>query len=422
MATEGQYTTWRGDDPGFQTQAVGNYPDKSDAADKDNIYLSDQGWAYRHYKNAEKTKYWDEIIWAGYVSDQVQDNLPIGKFGAESQVFLVGDGFQYASGPYPLVVSTIGEVDVTGAESCTTGVAEVYTASNNGSFSGTKVYAWKVFQGSTDVSGSQTITNGTTANATITFAADGAYTVKCTISDQAGAQAAVTGGMNVLSEAANTADTIGQVALSGKLSPILGVTYEYTITYTGTAPIGDITPALVSAGNDIGTPTLVSQTENESGDGGQFVMSCAFATSTAIGTSRVLTATLTDAGASDNGQANTSATLTATTKGKLGTVTAAVGSATVAKGTASTNCTSATTGGVPTATAAQTGTTFSWVVATYPDGGDGKVTFGDATLEDTTFAVAADAPVGTYTLKVDWLNSNCTPDDVSATVDVTVTA
>jgi hypothetical protein len=415
--TEGEYTTWRGDNPGFQTQAVGNYPNKSDAADKDNIYLSDQGWAYRHYKNADKTKYWDEVIWSGYVSDQVQENLPIGKFGAEAQTFLVGDGFAYASGPYPATVSTIGEVDVTGAESCTTGVAEVYTATNNGSAQSGQTYAWTVFQGSTDVTSAQTVANGTTAAATITFAADGAYTVKCTVG--VSGQASVTGAMNVLSEAANTADTIGTVELSGKLVPILGVTYQYTITYTGTAPIGDITPALASAGNDIGTPTLVSQTENESGDGGQFVMSCAFATSTAIGTSRVLTATLTDAGASDNPQ---TATLTATTAGKLGTVTAAVGSASVAQGTASTNCTSATTGGVSAATAAQTGTTFSWVVATYPVGGEGKVTFGNAALEDTTFAVAADAPVGTYTLKIDWLNSNCVPDDVSATVDVTVTA
>ena len=411
------YVTWRGDNPGFQTQAVGNYPDKSDAADKDNIYLSDQGWAYRHYKDPGKTKYWDEIIWAGYVSDQVQEHLPIGVFGAEAQTFLVGDGFAYASGPYPATVSTIGEVDVTGAESCTTGIAEVYTATNNGSAQSGQTYAWTVFQGSTDVTSAQTVANGTTAAATITFAADGAYTVKCTVG--VSGQASVTGGLNVLSEAANTADTIGTVELSGKLVPILGVTYQYTITYTGTAPIGDIVPTLASAGNDIGTPTLVSQTENESGDGGQFVMSCAFATSTAIGTSRVLTATLTDAGASDNPQ---TATMTATTAGKLGTVTAAVGSASVAQGTASTNCTSATTGGVSAATAAQTGTTFAWVVATYPVGGEGKVTFGNAALEDTTFAVAADAPVGTYTLKIDWLNSNCVPDDVSATVDVTVTA
>ncbi len=417
------YVTWRGDNPGFQTQAVGNYPDKSDAADKDNIYLSDQGWAYRHYKDPGKTKYWDEVIWSGFVSDQVQENLPIGKFGAEAQTFLVGDGFSYASGPYPAVVSTIGDVDVTGAESCTTGVAEVYSASTTGSFSGTKTYLWKVFEGTTDVTADTnkvtSVANGTTVEATVTFAADGAYTVKCTVGDQAGAQASQTGGLDVLSEAANTADTIGTVELSGKLVPILGVTYQYTITYTGTAPIGDITPTLASAGNDIGTPTLVSQTENESGDGGQFVMSCAFATSTAIGTSRVLTATLTDAGASDNPQ---TATMTATTAGKLGTVTAAVGSASVAQGTASTNCTSATTGGVSAATAAQTGTTFAWVVATYPVGGEGKVTFGNAALEDTTFAVAADAPVGTYTLKIDWLNSNCVPDDVSATVDVTVTA
>ena len=87
MANEGQYTTWRGDDPGFQTQAVGNYPDASTVADKDNIYLSEQGWAYRHYKNAEKTKYWDEIIWAGFVSDDVTENLPVGIFGGDQQTF-----------------------------------------------------------------------------------------------------------------------------------------------------------------------------------------------------------------------------------------------------------------------------------------------------------------------------------------------
>ena len=38
---------WRGgptdNPPGFQPQAFGNYPAKSDVADKDNIYLSDQG-------------------------------------------------------------------------------------------------------------------------------------------------------------------------------------------------------------------------------------------------------------------------------------------------------------------------------------------------------------------------------------------
>ena len=71
---------YRGDDPGFQTQAVGNYPAKSDCADKDNIYLSDQGWVYRHFKNASKTKYWDEVIWAGDVTDPPTENDPVAPF------------------------------------------------------------------------------------------------------------------------------------------------------------------------------------------------------------------------------------------------------------------------------------------------------------------------------------------------------
>ena len=64
---------WRGNDPGFQEQAVGNYPDKSDCADKDNIYLSDEGWVYRHYKSLDKSKYWDEVIWAGGVTDPIKN-------------------------------------------------------------------------------------------------------------------------------------------------------------------------------------------------------------------------------------------------------------------------------------------------------------------------------------------------------------
>ena len=114
--TEGEYTTWRGDNPGFQTQAVGNYPDKSDAADKDNIYLSDQGWAYRHFTSPDKSQYWDELLWAGYVTVPPGLNDPVGVFGAEEQTFLFGDGFQFVTGNYPLTVSTIGTVTIVTAD------------------------------------------------------------------------------------------------------------------------------------------------------------------------------------------------------------------------------------------------------------------------------------------------------------------
>jgi len=39
----------------------------SDTYDMDNIYLSQEGWVYRHYKKADKSVWWDEIIVAGQV-------------------------------------------------------------------------------------------------------------------------------------------------------------------------------------------------------------------------------------------------------------------------------------------------------------------------------------------------------------------
>ena len=39
----------------------------SDAYDIDNIYLTEEGWVYRHYKKTDKSKWWDEIIVAGEV-------------------------------------------------------------------------------------------------------------------------------------------------------------------------------------------------------------------------------------------------------------------------------------------------------------------------------------------------------------------
>ena len=86
---------WRGNDPGFQEQAVGNYPDKSDCADKDNIYLSDEGWVYRHYKSLDKSKYWDEVIWAGAVTDPPAENEPINAFPHTSVVYPSRGGGSY---------------------------------------------------------------------------------------------------------------------------------------------------------------------------------------------------------------------------------------------------------------------------------------------------------------------------------------
>ena len=61
---------------------IGTSKIASDSYDTDNIYLTEEGWVYRHYKTSDKTKWWDEIIVAGQVvpggdNDPVEEtNLP----------------------------------------------------------------------------------------------------------------------------------------------------------------------------------------------------------------------------------------------------------------------------------------------------------------------------------------------------------
>jgi hypothetical protein len=73
----------------------------SDSYDMDNIYLTEEGWVYRHYKNSERTLWWDEIIVAGQVkpgmmihgveNTEVTETNPL-KLGTEANpVFQTGD-------------------------------------------------------------------------------------------------------------------------------------------------------------------------------------------------------------------------------------------------------------------------------------------------------------------------------------------
>ena len=52
---------------------IGTAKTFSDTYDADNIYLSEEGWVYRHFKNTERTLWWDEILVAG----QVKPNMSI---------------------------------------------------------------------------------------------------------------------------------------------------------------------------------------------------------------------------------------------------------------------------------------------------------------------------------------------------------
>ena len=58
---------------------IGTSKIASDSYDTNNIFLTDQGWVYRHWKGDPATteRYWDEIIVAGAVDVTDTDNDPV---------------------------------------------------------------------------------------------------------------------------------------------------------------------------------------------------------------------------------------------------------------------------------------------------------------------------------------------------------
>jgi hypothetical protein len=80
------------------TSAIGTAPAACDVYDKDNIFLTDQGWVYRHFKNGALDQYWDEIIVAGQVDPAATinsvANAPVDDFGEAAPNFETGDGTQ----------------------------------------------------------------------------------------------------------------------------------------------------------------------------------------------------------------------------------------------------------------------------------------------------------------------------------------
>lgn len=92
----------------------------SSVFDMDNVYWSNQGWAYRHYKTAAKSNaaggFWDEILVAGQAlladgnPDGTAADFALTSKGAAVPVFETGDGDQaphIETGPIEGYVSLI---------------------------------------------------------------------------------------------------------------------------------------------------------------------------------------------------------------------------------------------------------------------------------------------------------------------------
>lgn len=408
---------WRS--PEFVSQTTGNYPDKSDVADKDNIFLTDQGWVYRHYKALDKSEFWDEIIWAGYVDPTYGPNDPVNSIDqtVPDPDFLVGDGFQFVSGDYPATVSTIGTVNVDGASTVDTDAAEAYVASITGSFitdGGTATYTWTVknAQG-TDVTADTsivTIANGTTATATITFKVDDVYLVSCVVGDQAGVEAPQVGGISVSAAANLVPETITGVTVDGPTNLVKTVAKVYTVSYTGTATEGQTTLGLTANNADV---TVTAGTA--SGKSQEFNVTAA----DSITPNALVVLT----GSATNADVNSGTPVTATkdtnVKTKITGVTVATTPTNPSQGTTAQDIT-----GTVTSQGTITNPTYVWSVTADDAGGDAtKITYGNPLIEDTTFTVASDCPVGDYTLTLTVGGDAITGDSVtSGSVTISVGA
>ena len=238
-------SVWRGDDPGFQTQATGNYPAKSDVADKDNIYLSDQGWVYRHFKSLDKLKYWDEIIWAGDVTNPPSANDPVDPFGEQDPDFLVGDGYQFISGPYPVADPDIGVVTINAAANGDINVVTPFALNEpSGAFAAGNTFVWTVDGPGTAIistpNGTFTGNTPAEANTNITFPVVGQYNVNCLIRTSATASTGSMANIGFGAQDNVPTDTIGTVTVNGQATPQVGQGVTYTASHDGTAPQNDL--------------------------------------------------------------------------------------------------------------------------------------------------------------------------------------
>lgn len=87
---------------------IGTAKTFSDTYDADNIYLSEEGWVYRHFKNTERTLWWDEILVAGQVKPEMKIHDVDNGVGVDGSSQVYNDGVALTN---PLKLGTIGKAN-----------------------------------------------------------------------------------------------------------------------------------------------------------------------------------------------------------------------------------------------------------------------------------------------------------------------
>ena len=174
------------------TSAIGTAPAACDVYDMDNIFLTDEGWVYRHYKKADKSQFWDEILVAGEVVSGATiggvANDPVDSINDASPTFEVGDGtvdFEnsplYGDGggggtPAPDPSTSIGAVTVSGDTSANDGDSKTYTVDTSNATASDLTYTWTADDDAA-INGGAT---GASVTVDITYSS-GSATVTCVV-------------------------------------------------------------------------------------------------------------------------------------------------------------------------------------------------------------------------------------------------
>ena len=145
--------------------------DANPVLDRDNVYFSDRGWAYRHFKNEARTEYWDEVLVAGQaLLDNGDPDTTADPFGDPAPTFLLGDG-EFSGEPLTIAPAAISVT----AGDFTESTATTLLVSIDDSITDA-TYLW-----STDEAGAS-FDDATSATPVLTSAAVlGNYTLTCVV-------------------------------------------------------------------------------------------------------------------------------------------------------------------------------------------------------------------------------------------------
>lgn len=216
----------------------------SDSYDIDNIYLTEEGWVYRHFKSTDQSRWWDEIIVAGEVpaGDSPQATNPPKLGTVASPAYETGDGskdWEYSEHQVTGNPGTYTTKIVTTGGGLGVGDGEAPAAGEIGDLSGTAP-SGPVLKG---VAGTYTVSAADNTGVTFTW----------TTSDGDGVLSATTGTSVDITWTSGGAKTVTVTATKAGASDV-SKTYNESVTeYTiGTVAIG----TMVSVGIDTDTPAM----------------------------------------------------------------------------------------------------------------------------------------------------------------------